>query len=498
MLITRLGVSNEAQTFGSMYQHPSLNVAMPVYRRIRDCLENRVKSQRKVYLPDPSEVREDSAIREKRYEHYIARATWLPVTKRTVQGLTAQVFIKRPTLTTGVLPDDFVESPSILGDEMDGFARYALSENLSLGRGAIVGIYTDTGRWLLDFIEAENIVAWSELPYGKCDGIGRNIESVTVRTFFTQTQDDSITTEFFSVLTQYKIDSRGYCFMRSSVSSQLMSVEWGAWQVVTVKGEILNYVPVFIVGAERNILSVQTPPIEELAELNLSHYINSADYEEHAKVAGQVTPVITGLDQTWYDKNIKGAVMFGVRSPLPLPKEADAKLLQAQANSVSKEALDKKEKMMVSVGARLIEERTIRRTATEADIEDQAYYSILGHIAQNVSNAMTSALRHISRYYTADTKPDNSIIYRLNTDFSTATSSAEHRRLLLEEYIAGARSFSEYRKALQLFDQTVTLDDNEARSEIIADLPFRQQINNAITAQQPTSGDNRSDPTPTE
>lgn len=185
---------------------------------------------------------------------------------------------------------------------------------------------------------------------------------------------------------------------------------------------------------------------------------------------------------------------FGVRTPLTLPVDATASLLQAQPNSVVKEALDKKEKMMVSVGARLIEERSIRRTATESDIEDQAYHSILGHIAQNTADAMTQALRHVSRFYTQDHTPDNDVLYEFVTDFSAASSSAEHRRLLLEEFIAGVISFDEYRNALQQYNQTITLTAEQAMAQIKGDLPFRKEL---LENAQPTpvGSDNRTTPT---
>lgn len=483
--------------FGLNYTRAELVVMQDAYQRLRDCLENRVKDRGEVYLPDPSEIKEDAKIRDHRYIQYHTRAVWLPVTKRTLQGLTAQVFIKRPVLNVGNIPSSFLARPSQLGTGVNAFARYALSEVIGMGRGAIVVHILSNNQPLLDFAETENIPTWSDLPYGEVDGLGRSIESVTVRGFSTRTLADDVTVEHYSTLTQFKLDKKGECYVRTATSPLNMmtialTANWSAWQAVIVAGSPLKYVPVFPIGAERNTLDIEVSPLDELAALNISHYMNSADYEEHAKIAGQVTPVIKGLNQTWFDQNIKGKVAFGVRSPLPLPKEADAKLLQAQANSVAKEALDKKEKMMVSVGARLIEERSIRRTATEADIEDQSYHSILGHIAQNTSDAITLALRHVSRTLNSG-KDDPDVLYTLNTDFSSSTSSAEHRRLLLEEYTTGVRSFEEYRKALQMFDQTLTLTANEAKTQILSEVDFRSKMLDSMTAKQQTS-----EPTPTE
>ena len=81
-----------AATFGNEYSHPELVRMRLKYRRLRDCLTSNVKDQGTAYLPDPSEVREDPDIKRERWVKYHQRATFLPVTRRTQQGLVGQVF----------------------------------------------------------------------------------------------------------------------------------------------------------------------------------------------------------------------------------------------------------------------------------------------------------------------------------------------------------------------------------------------------------------------
>lgn len=486
--------------YGLMYVHPELLGMAQRYRRIRDCINNTVKCKKKEYLPDPSEVQEDPAVANHRYEYYHQRAQWLPVTKRTQQGLVAQVFTHAPVIRKGEIPASFFAAPSVQGDTLEGLANYGLGEIVALGRGAFVTWFTSSGNPVVDFIEAENIITWSELPYGVSDALGRNMESITVRTFSMRTDVDGITVRMFAQLTQFKYDSNGNVFMRTSTqSANTAAAGWSTWTQLFINDTPLNFIPVFIVGAERNILQVQTPPLEELAELNINHLINSADYGEHAKIAGQVTVVLKGLKQDWYSKNIEGKIAFGVRKPIPLNEGADAKLLQATANSVAKEALDKSEQMMSAIGARLIEQRQVRRTATEADIESQSYHSILGHIANNVSDALSRALVVVAMFYTKKgyTELKDIVGISLNTDFSSINTSAEHRRLLLEEYIAGTRTFVEYRTALRKYDATLIADDELAKKEIEKDIVLREKLAK-IGAQPAANSDNRTKPPTTE
>ena len=350
-------------------------------------------------------------------------------------------------------------------------------------------------------VQPEDVLTWSETPDGAVDGLGRNVASATVRMFFDVQDTDGVSIKKVAQLTQYSLSKQGVVWFRtktSDINSALgssFSTKWSEYQLLRVAGEPVDHVPVFPIGSVENTFDIQAPPLGEMATLNLSHYINSADYEEFAKLAGQVTPIFSGLKDSWYRDHIEGKVMFGMRTPVGLNEGATASLLQAQPNSVAKEAMDKKEALMVGIGARIIEERKIRRTATESSLEDRAYHSILGHIAMNVTSAINDALNFLSMYYKM---PNAAFTLTLNTDFSTISSDAEHRRLLLEEYVAGVRTFEEYRDGLRTYDSNVGTDDEKAKKTILSEAKdFKKVIaESTITKSQENTpkGDNRTQP----
>lgn len=471
-----------AATYGNEYSHPDLVRMRLKYQRIRDCLTGNVKAQGTMYLPDPSEVREDPAIKRERYEKYLQRATFLPVTRRTLQGLVGQVFVRKPVINSGNLPAAVMKSISVQGLDLSSYANCVLNETIATGRGiVVVGVNDKAQAAMMDYVEADNFLTWAELPYGVVDDLGRNIGSVVVRMFTSQLSDNGITPVMVARLAQYRLDSRGFAYVRLCTSAT-DSTAWSNYVPIVARGVHLRHLPVYPVGADDNTLRISVPPLLELSDLNLSHFINSADYEEHVNIAGQVTTVVSGLEQKWYDKNINGKIAFGVRAPIPLPAAAKAYLLQAQANSTAKEAMDKKEAQMVAVGARLIEQRQVRRTATESNIEAESYHSILGHIAINVANAISAALVDLGAYYEGDSSK-NSIA--LNTEFGIVATSAEHRRLLIEEWQKGLRSFSETRRALRLYDDRLD-DDNIAKKEIEEGVAFLEKL--ASVGSKPVDG----------
>lgn len=481
-------LSFSAVTYGNEFSHPDLVAMRPKYKRIRDCLTANVKECGKDYLPDPSEVREEPDIKEERYKKYHARASFLPVTRRTQQGLVGQVFVRKPVIVQGNIPEEALKSVSVQGHDLSSLSNYILKETLATGRGIIVVGLPEipNSHAKLDYVEADNIITWSELPYGVLDDLGRNIASVVLRMFTSELSDNGITPVMVARLAQYRIDANGIACLRIATSKGGNSFNWSQYVPIVVRGKFLRHLPIYPVGADDNTLRISVPPLLELADLNISHYVNSADYEEHVNVAGQLTTVVSGLEQKWYDKNINGKIAFGVRSPLPLPTAAKAYLLQAQPNSTAKEAMDKKEAQMVAVGARLIEQRQVRRTATESNIEAESYHSILGHIAINVSTALTAAMQDVGGYYEGDYSK-NSIA--LNTEFGIVATSAEHRRLLLEEWQKGLRSFPETRRALRQYDDRLD-DDTTALKAIEEGIELQRKI--ASVGMKPVDGaDNR-------
>lgn len=496
MLLNYRIYSESIVNFGAEYIHPALADMLQQYIRIRDCLDNRVKKKTIQYLPDPSEVIEDETIRKRRYASYLARAVWLPATKRTQQGLVGQVFIRKPAQKLGKITQADADKIGIRGESTQQLSHYALTEIVGMGRGALVFNITQTFRPVLDFIETENILSWSDLDNGEVDDIGRNYETCLVRSFSEIMNSDGLTLNKVAKLTQYRLDVNKKAWFRYRFST---SNSWSSYAPFIVNGEHLGHIPVYPIGAEENSFDIHPSPLEELAEINLSHYISTADYEEHVKVAGQAMLVIKGLEQTWYEKNIDGKIAMGVRRPLPLAKDSDAHIIQAQPNSTAKEAMDKKEQMMVAVGGRLIEQRQVRRTATEADMEAQSYHSILGKIANNVSIAFTTALRDIEKLYTTGENVDegDKPLLTLNQDFGTILTDAEHRRLALEEYIKGLLTFDEYRTILRNYVPTISPDSEKVKTEIENEVPFREkmvQANNTKTEQTPelANQDNRS------
>src|SRR5687768_15959296 len=64
----------------------------------------------------------------------------------------------------------------------------------------------------------------------------------------------------------------------------------------------LTEIPFFPIAPQKPKLDIVAPPIESLADVNRSHYKNSADLENGVHISGMPTAYVTGVD----DKDDQG------------------------------------------------------------------------------------------------------------------------------------------------------------------------------------------------
>ncbi|CNI78905.1 phage tail protein [Yersinia enterocolitica] len=114
-------------------------------------------------------------------------------------------------------------------------------------------------------------------------------------------------------------------------------------------------------------------------------------------------PWISGLTEEWRDWLQKAGVALGSRSPILLPKDGASGFNQAQPNMIAKEGMDSKRDYMISLGARLVEQNSAVKTATQATGDQAASTSVLGICCANVSTSGWAALNDLVAKVTAST-----------------------------------------------------------------------------------------------
>jgi len=124
--------------------------------------------------------------------------------------------------------------------------------------------------------------------------------------------------------------------------------------------------------------------------------------------------------------------------------------------------METKERQMVALGAKLVEQKEVQRTATETKIESTSEGSILASCAINVSTVLTQALKMCAMYMGLN---DAKILYKLNSDFDINKMSPEAQAKYIDAWQKSAITFKEMRAGLKKGGMA-TEDDDKAETEI--------------------------------
>lgn len=454
---------------------------LPQYDLITDCVEGekKVKYKKTKYLPQPN-ADDVSEANIERYKAYLERAVFYNVTQRTLLGLTGQIFSKDPVVEIPAELDVINVDANGGGVSLTQIAKRAIMQVLSIGRCGVFVDYPATEapvskedlakgdiRPTINVYLGGKIINWRT----KVRGAKEILSLVVLEEKYTATDDgfEMKQETQWRVLRLNETDVYQVEIWRKAGSYKIAE---GPFFPKDAKGNNLNEIPFMFVGAENNDDLPDLPPLYDIASLNIAHYRNSADYEESCFIVGQPTPYFAGLTQDWVDNVLKGRIALGSRAAVPLPENGSAGLLQAEANTMPKEAMEHKENQMTALGAKLVEQKSVQRTATEASIDNASETSILVSSAKNVSSALKFALEKCAAFVGADAAK---ISFELQTDFAIARMSAEERRQLISEWQGNAITFSEMRSALRKVG-VATLDDTEAQNEI------EQQMQAAVDA----------------
>lgn len=185
---------------------------------------------------------------------------------------------------------------------------------------------------------------------------------------------------------------------------------------IEANGRPLDRIPFQFIGSDNNDSEIDAAPLEGIAEINLGHYINSADYEESLHIAGQpMVAFSTSWDiEEWNAANEGNTkVRMGARVGYNLGEGGKMEIIQAQAEQALAKAMDQKEQQMIAMGARIMSPNTQVETAEAARINNSTDNSALLTIVQNVQAAYTQALKWCSLFLGAV----GDIKLKLNTEF---------------------------------------------------------------------------------
>ncbi|QJD54504.1 portal protein [Sphingomonas phage Kharn] len=444
------------------------------YELIDDCLagEQQVKYRQTKYLPMPN-ASDTTPENMARYQAYLTRAVFFNVAQRTQFGLRGQVFLRDPLVELPSLLEPMLADATGSGVTLQQLAQESVDKVLGFGRA---GLYVDYPNMTTPDgqsrgvsraeVESGDVKPMLKLVHPK-DGINwrtirRGAKTILSLVVFKETydeEDDGFETKTGEQWRVLRLVNNEYVIEIYRDKMGTAPVE--RYIPKDASGAPFDEIPFVFIGSINNDPTIDPPPMYDLCAINMAHYRNSADYEDSVYQVGQPTFWFSGLTQKWLDDTMGGQIRLGAAGGIPLPVDGNAGILQAEPNTLAKEAMDQKEAQMLALGAKLVEASQVQRTATEADIDNVSETSVLSTVAKNVGAAFQHILGFAARFVGQDA---SAIAYELNTEFDLVNLSPEERKALIAEYQSGVLTWTEVRDSLRRAG-IASLTDEEAKAE---------------------------------
>ena len=324
------------------------------------------------------------------YTKYKNRALFFEGTTRTVNGLLGMLFAKEPIVTEGTEKlDDLIRFFPMISSSK-AFLKEVAREVVSIGRTGLLVDVNSAGNPFVSIYRAEDIINWrTEEINGKITLsllVLREAQVVLENEFKTKEVEN------YRVL---KLDENGVytqtLYQRENSNQNEFFIVDGYPITPTKKGVTMDSIPFFFIGPNGNAPDPVRPPLIGLANVNLSHYMNSADLEHGRHFTGLPTPWVAGFSLDTNQKLSLGSQSAWVSSK----PDARAGFLEFTGQGLKslENALMEKQEMMVVLGARLLE--APKKTSESADNQASRKHgenSILSNIADSLSEGISKAL----------------------------------------------------------------------------------------------------------
>lgn len=487
-------------TFRPDSRHKLYKKRIKQYKRQRDVIEGEdaIKAEGRKYLPaldgqlESRSMPANEKIAVIPYESYKNRAVFINATARTVEALSGAILRKEPKLE---VPSQMDELLNIVGREYETFEELVgttVDEVIGIGRYGQLVDMDEFGRedpYVCEY-HAENITDW------KLGNVGGRQKPVRIHL----REDREIETGEGEtrIMDRYRIlwlgfplpdmDEEGNVIDDFGVTEQDLQnglfYYQEVWDEVSkgdhssggkkdfVKtatiiprpqgGGVFNEIPFTFFNSITTKAKPTKPALSDVAVINVSLYVNSADLEHGLHFSALPQPWAAGFD-------FNGPVSIGSTTVWVTDQpNATAGYLEfsGQGLGAIRETMREKKKEMAALAAKILEEAPEaggNEAAETLKIRHRGENSILARIAKSTSIGLTQTLKFLARFKRID---ESNIKLRLNSDFGAGGISPQMLTAILAGVQAGQVSpetlFHNMQKG-ELHEEGLTFAQEQAR-----------------------------------
>jgi hypothetical protein len=355
---------------------------------------------------------------EDSYEYRLNTSTLFNGLGRTVENMAAKPFAELATFTD-IAPDPaaWLQNIDLCGNNLTVFAFNAMTAGLKYGLTHILVEFPATqdedGKPLYATRAAE--LAAGVRPYLV------HIKPQQVLGWkSTKTASGAEVLSMLRILESVEEDDGDF---GTVCVPQVRVLTLGAWQTYRKSGRnswalhdsgkvSLDFIPLVTFYTRRTGFMTATPPLKDLADLNVKHWQSSSDQDSILHTARVPILAITGVTE-------ETTVEIGAKSALMLPQGADAKYVEhtGAAIEAGRLSLQDLENQMRAMGAELLAETQVSTTATQNNIEDSEAKCQLSMMTEGLEDALDLAIDFMHRMVKLEYRG----AVNLYKDFSSST-----------------------------------------------------------------------------
>lgn len=422
----------------------------PKWARLRNCFDGRdaVLKAGALYVPDlPAGDTNSNTDYRKRGNFYNAVST-------TVKGMAGAIFQKAPEVEFPEAIKDFLDDITLTNVPFESFATDAGREIVLMGRfGVLVdmpqvlpGATVTPGRPYLIGYRAENIINWRTARHG-----GDEVLTMVILHETEEVPDDK--DRFIAkIVPQYRVvelvPTAADAYQCVQSVYRLKEENTNEYQQVgdTItmmrRGVPLDFVPFYFMGAIHPTPDLESPPLIDLADVNLGHWRNSVDHEYGLHLVALPTPWVSGA-RSGGDQQV--AMKIGPSVVWDLELQGSAGMLEFTGSGLASlvTAMDEKKKQMATLGARLLENAPQgTETATAVRMRHSGEHASIRTMAGSIELGFTLILQTVAWWVGVEDKPvDVEANVELNKEYLDIRATPQEIQVALTALQAGEISF---------------------------------------------------------
>lgn len=412
------------------------------------------------------------------YLKRLHRAGFYNATWRTIAGFVGMLFRRPASLQVPKQAAPLLEDVTMTGISFEAFAKACAYEDLTVSRlGVFVDyprLHTNEDGTLPSVAQAEQLGLRPVMVQYRAEQIiDWHYSYVNNKNTLTQVrlvEEEAINENEFEVSFEERIKVLDLIDGKYRIRVFDANEEQVGEDVYPLMGgKNLDYIPFYFIGPDSTDATLEDPVMIDLVDLNLKHFLVTADYEHGCHMTGLPTPFIKGYQdqvdlETGRPKEAKFYIGSTTAWVFPNP-EADAKFLEfnGQGLQALENNLDRKENQMAAIGARMLApEKSGVEAAQTLAMRHSGEHSILAAIAIAVSEGLQKALATFCEW--AGFKGE--VKYQINRDFIPIVADAALLTKLISLMQAGKlddQSLFEWLKRADLIDAELTFEEWQQR-----------------------------------